>query len=456
MDARQSRLIEDLAGIFRGEILCDPISRSLYATDGSLHQITPLGIACPRDREDLQTLVRYAAENQIPVIARGAGTSVGGEALGAGLVVDFSRHMHAIEEIGAETVRVQPGVVHSRLNRALRAHGRYFPPDPSNSETTTLGSMLALDAAGSHSLCIGSTRDHVVNLDVVSAEGILFTASQEFVPASSTDMSSSPYASSSAQQDESARFKQGLIRRLATILHQNAKLIQEKQPPKQVRNRAGYLLRDVLVGSQLALPRLLVGSEGTLGLFTAAVLRTAVLPTNRCVLLIGFESVESAIHAVQSMLPHQPSACDLVDRRLLTLARYLDPRFASLIPAATETGLIVEQTGCSPSDLTQRVRELTREIQSLPDAGQILLEATTEEEIAFLWSLPQRVIPLLNRARGETSPVPIVEDIAVPPEALLEFITRARRVWQGHELTVSLYAHAAVGQVHLRPFLRAP
>ena len=464
MDARQSRLIEDLAGIFRGEILCDPISRSLYATDGSLHQITPLGIACPRDREDLQTLVRYAGENQIPVVARGAGTSVGGEALGAGLVVDFSRHMHAVEEIGAETVRVQPGVVHSRLNRALRAQGRYFPPDPSNSETTTLGSMLALDAAGSHSLSIGSTRDHVVNLDVVSADGILFTASQEYVPAAPTDISSSASSSpprnelqqNESQPDESARFKQGLIRRLTTILHQNAKLIQEKQPPKQVRNRAGYQLRDVLVGSQLALPRLLVGSEGTLGLFTAAVLRTAVLPTNRCVLLIGFESVESALHAVQSMLPHQPTACDLVDRRLLTLARYLDPRFASLIPAATETGLIVEQTGCSPSDLTQRVRELTREIQSLPDAGQILLEATTEEEIEFLWSLPQRVIPLLNRARGETCPVPIVEDIAVPPEGLLEFITRARRVWQGHELTVSLYAHAAVGQVHLRPFLRAP
>ena len=464
MDARQSRLIEDLAGIFRGEILCDPISRSLYATDGSLHQITPLGIACPRDREDLQTLVRYAGENQIPVVARGAGTSVGGEALGAGLVVDFSRHMHAVEEIGAETVRVQPGVVHSRLNRALRAQGRYFPPDPSNSETTTLGSMLALDAAGSHSLSIGSTRDHVVNLDVVSADGILFTASQEYVPAAPTDISSSASSSpprnelqqNESQPDESARFKQGLIRRLTTILHQNAKLIQEKQPPKQVRNRAGYQLRDVLVGSQLALPRLLVGSEGTLGLFTAAVLRTAVLPTNRCVLLIGFESVESALHAVQSMLPHQPTACDLVDRRLLTLARYLDPRFASLIPAATETGLIVEQTGCSPSDLTQRVRELTREIQSLPDAGQILLEATTEEEIEFLWSLPQRMIPLLNRARGETCPVPIVEDIAVPPEGLLEFITRARRVWQGHELTVSLYAHAAVGQVHLRPFLRAP
>ena len=127
MDVRQSRLIEDMAGIFRGEILCDPLARSLYASDGSLHQITPLGIARPLDRDDVLTLVRYAAENHIPLVPRGAGTSVAGESLGAGIVVDFSRHMHAIEEIGPQTVRVQPGVVLSRLNHRLRESRRYFP-----------------------------------------------------------------------------------------------------------------------------------------------------------------------------------------------------------------------------------------------------------------------------------------------------------------------------------------
>ena len=176
---RKTRLIEDLTGIFRGEILVDPLSQALYATDGSLHQVTPFGVACPRDREDVLTLIRYAAENRLPIVPRGAGTSVGGEALGSGIIIDFSRHMNKIEEIGVQTVRVQPGVVHSQLNRVLRESGRYFPPDPSNTATTTIGSMLALDAAGSHSIRIGSTRDHVVSIEAVLANGHYFEAANE-------------------------------------------------------------------------------------------------------------------------------------------------------------------------------------------------------------------------------------------------------------------------------------
>lgn len=471
MDVRQSRLIEDLAGIFRGEILCDPVSRSLYASDGSLHEVTPLGIARPRDRDDVVTLVRYAAENHLPIIPRGAGTSVAGESLGSGIVVDFARHMHEIEDVGTQTVKVQPGVVLSRLNRVLRETGRYFPPDPSNIETTTIGSMLALDAAGSHSVRVGSTRDHVASIDVVSASGFEFEAANELV---------GPTDHASAEPSEVSTFKRTLVNRLATLLHNNAELIRQKQPESQIRNRAGYFLRGVLAapdrvptdrgdrrqslpatlellsGATVSLPRLLIGSEGTLGLFTGATLRTAALPAHRSVTLIVFPSVESAIKAVQTIVEHQPSACDLVDRRLLTLARDLDPRFSAMIPATAEAALIVEQTGFSPPEISQRVHDLALKLKSLPDHGRILCEATTADDIEFLWSLSHRVIPMLNRARGETSPVPIVEDIAVPPAALLDFVALARRVWQKHEITVSMYAHAAVGQVHLRPFLRAP
>lgn len=471
VDVRQSRLIEDMAGIFRGEILCDPVSRSLYASDGSLHQVMPLGVARPRDREDVLTLVRYAAENHLPLVARGAGTSVAGESLGSGIIVDFSRHMHAIEEIGSQTVRVQPGVVLSQLNRALRDTGRYFPPDPSNAETTTIGSMLALDAAGAHSIRIGSTRDHVVSIDVVNANGTSFEATTETVGRPTE---------ASAGTNNVNDFKQTLVNRLAILLYNNADLIRQKQPEQQIRNRAGYMLRgvlshphqpafqgprqrlsspatlEILAQSSVSLPRLLVGSEGTLGLFTGATLRTAALPAYRSVLLIVFESVESAIKAVQTITAHQPSACDLIDRRLITLARDLDPRFAAMIPATAEAALIVEQTGFSPSEITQRFHELTLDLKQLPDSGRILFDATTPDDIDFLWSLPHRVIPMLNRARGETSPVPFVEDIAVPPAALLEFVALARRVWQKHEITVSMYAHAAVGQVHMRPFLRSP
>ena len=215
MIARQSRLIEDLAGIFQGEIHCDPLSRALYATDGSLHQITPFAVACPRNREDVITLVKYAAEQNLPIVPRGAGTSVGGEALGDGIIVDFSRHMHKIEEIGSQTVRVQPGVVHSRLNRVLKEYGRYFPPDPSNSATTTVGSMAALDSAGSHSIRVGSTRDHVTSLEVVLADGQTFEAANDSLESLATAGADSPLG-------ETVALKRMLSGRLATLLSDNA------------------------------------------------------------------------------------------------------------------------------------------------------------------------------------------------------------------------------------------
>ena len=232
MDVRQSRLIEDMAGIFRGEILCHPLSQALYASDGSLHQATPLGVAMPRDRDDVLTLVRYAAEQKLALVPRGAGTSVAGEAVGTGIVVDFSRHMHAVEEIGSQTVRVQPGLVHSRLNHLLRESGRYFPPDPSNSATTTLGSMLALDAAGSHSIRVGSTRDHVVSIELVTANGARFEAVNEPITLEKGTAEEST-------ADETTKWKRHLVSRIKSLLVRHATLIHEKQPERQLRNRAG-------------------------------------------------------------------------------------------------------------------------------------------------------------------------------------------------------------------------
>src|SRR4029077_10839142 len=141
----------------------------------------PLGVVFPRHRDDVVSLVRYAAQEKIPLIPRGAGTGLAGESLGQGLVIDFSRHMRQIEAIGETTVRVQPGVVCRTLNDALRQSGRYFPPDPSGAGVTTVGSMLALDAAGSHSVRVGSTRDHVESIDIVLSSGEFFSAGDETV-----------------------------------------------------------------------------------------------------------------------------------------------------------------------------------------------------------------------------------------------------------------------------------
>lgn len=447
MNVRQSRLLEDLAGTFRGEIRCDRLTNALYASDGSLYQLTPFAVAFPRDRDDVVALAKYADEQRIPLIARGAGTGVVGESLGDGLIIDFSRYMYKIREIDETTVRVEPGVVHQQLNERLRPLGRYFPPDPANTATTTVGSMLALDAAGSHSVRVGSMRDHAESLEIVTSAGHCFEAGRESLGQGSND-----YASI----DESENIKQLIVRRLARLLKDHASLIAERQPVELFRNRAGYFLRGVLNGETLNLPRMLVGSEGTLALFTAATLHTSPLPAHRGALLLVFDSSEAAAKAVQTVASHQPSACDLIDRRLLSLARETDKRFESMIPDASEAALLIEQTAYGERQIRQRLEMLKLAVQEKCPSVVVAYEATTYDEVEWLWTLPHRVVPHLNRLRGQSRPVPFVEDFAVPPALLHEFLVRAQRVLQQHEVTGSIYAHAAAGQVHLRPFLPTP
>lgn len=447
MEDRRPRIIEDLTPVLQGEIRCDPLTVSMYSSDGSLYQMPPLGVVFPRHRDDVIALVKYAAQERIPLIPRGAGTGLAGESLGVGLVVDFSRHMRQIEAIGPTTVRVQPGVVCRTLNDALRKSGRYFPPDPSGASVTTIGSMLALDAAGSHSVRVGSTRDHVDKIEVVLASGACLTVGDEPLEHDGA------FTTSNGSSESSARHE--LVAKLSRLLADNATLISERQPPL-IRNRCGYFLRGVLDGDRLRLARMLVGSEGTLGLFTSATLYTAPLPAHRGVVLLLFGQMEAAIRAVQAISPQQPSACDLLDRRLLTLAREADARFRELIPSHAEAALIVEQTGFTPSQIRNRIRMVVECATKMPDAGVVAHEAYTEDEVDFLWSLPEKVVPLLARLHGATRPLAFVEDVAVPPDVLNDFLVRAQNVFQKHRVTASLYAHAAAGQVHLRPFLPPP
>ncbi len=434
----------------------------MYASDASLYQVMPLGVAYPRDRDDVITLARYSAEREIPLIARGAGSGVTGAALGTGLLVDFSRYMRRIVSIGQKTVRVQPGIVRDRLNHVLRDHGRYFPPDPANTQVSTIGGMLAVDAAGSHSVRVGSTRDHVRSMEMVLAGGIPIEFGNESLdilkqppvtPPRVGPPISEAAAGSAALQNGSA--KRTIVSKLVKLLADNEQLIREKQP-QRLRSCCGYNLNGVLNDDTLNLPRLLVGSEGTLGLFTEATLYTAPLPAHRGVALLLFGQLESAVRAVQVIARQQPSACDLLDRRLLTLAREADSSYESLISPAAEAALIVEQTGFSEQQARARIQMAIKSARSLIPGLVVAREAYSFEEVEFLWSLPAKVVPLLTRLKGQTRPLPFVEDMAIPPDALHEFMRRTQKVFQNHQVTASLYAHAAAGQVHMRPFLPPP
>lgn len=462
-EQQQRRIVEDLSTDFGGDVRCDDVAVAMYASDASLFEVKPLGVAFPQDAEDVAALTRYASETDLPLIARGAGTSVTGASLGAGLIVDFSRHMNGIVLQDDASVTVQPGIVLAQLNRELRKSGRYFPPDPSTAEVTTLGGMVAVDSAGSRAVRVGSSRDHVIGIEMAVAGGHLLHFGKESLEFSrnvpgSPAMAESFLEAIVGEEDRSvaaATAKREIVSRLSKLLEDNDELIRQHQP-QLLRNTSGYYLRGVRSDRSLNVPRLIAGSEGTLGLMTEITLHTSPLPEFRSVVLLLFGKMEDAIDSVLAVTSQQPSACDLLDRRLLMLGRENDSRFANFIPATAEAGLLIEQTGFSEQQARDRINMAISAVKARHPDVLIAIEAWDYDGVEFLWELPHRVVSLLARMRGGTRPLPFVEDVAIPPEALQEFFVRIQQVLHRHDVTASLYSHAASGQIHMRPFMGTP
>jgi FAD/FMN-containing dehydrogenase/Fe-S oxidoreductase len=436
--SQRERIRDDLKGFLQGEVLFDSLSRALYSTDASIFQVEPAGVVVPRHEDDVRALVAYAAEHHLSLIGRGAGSGVAGEALGRGLVVDLSRHFRAILDIREDTVRVQPGVTCRELNACLAAVGRRFAPDPASAEQCTVGGMVATNASGARALRHGYTRDHVAALRVVLDTGAAAAVGQENLtpPAAEGPGGHLP----------------DIVAAVAVLLEENAGLISRCRP-RTPFNRCGYLLHDVLSNGRLDLARLLVGSEGTLGLFTEVTLRTIPLPGGRAVVLLGCHSLDSALRASQLALPTGPAACELIDRRLLSLARGSDAAgLAALVPAAAEAVLLVEYEASSPRQAQAAAADLVARLRE-ERLGLHAVAAYAPEEIERSWRLREAALPSLYGLRSGPRPVAFVEDVGVPPDELPRYLHRVQEILQEEETTASFMVHAGTGQVHTRPFL---
>ena len=444
MDAEQLRIRDDLRGQLDGDVHCDDLFVQMYASDASIFEIPPLGVALPRHRDDVAAIVRYAADRGIPLYPRGAGSGLAGDSLGRGIVVDFSKHMRRIVSVGDDHAVVQPGVVLAQLNERLARTGRIFGPDPAGIEVTTIGSVVALDASGSRWPVYGSTRSHVRELEVVLADGQIARISRH-APNPEADRRTNP--------------AEALAAGVVDIVARHEHAIADRRTRSLV-DRSGYRLQDLMrpAGPDddtpvVDLARLLVGSEGTLALITEATLATSPIPEHLGSMLLFFTSLSAAAQAAAELSMHLLRACDLMDRRHLSLAREMDPRYEFLIPAEAEAVLLVECGGESADEVRDNLREIERLLvdqRRLASGSHLAIDPYDSQ---VMWQLARRYVPTLYRLRGSSRPVPFVEDIAVPPAALPGFLQRALETLRRHQVTASIFGHAAHGQLHIRPFI---
>ena len=437
MDPERARIQADLTGQLEGQVRCDLTFLQMYASDASIYETLPLGIVRPASVEDVVVCVKYAEENQISIIPRGAGSNIAGSCVGQGLVLDFSYSMRRVLAVGRDTVTVQPGIVVGDLNRQLKAHGNFFAPDPATRNVTTMGGTLAMNNSGSHWIRYGTPRDTVMQLQVVLTNGevVEFDSSQNI-------------AATNAFPKLRAQLFAGRVKRLLT---QHEDLIGQHRPSVKL-NQAGYNLFDLQQGNQTDLTRLFVGSEGTLGIITKATLKTESIRKHRGVALLFFHRLDSAAKAAVEICKMGISACDLLDRRLLSLARETNNELQRVIPSDAEAMLLVEFEA-TDNTVRDKLDHLINRIQRRKKLAYEVRIATQKDQRDLYWRIVRRIVPTLYRLKGDKRALPFVEDIAIDPLKLPEFLRSVHGILNENEVTASIFSHAPQGTVHIRPFL---
>ncbi|WP_460167228.1 anaerobic glycerol-3-phosphate dehydrogenase subunit C [Thermostilla marina] len=438
IDPQRAVVQDDLRGQIAGEVRCDETFTQLYAGDGSIYEIRPLGVVRPRNTNDVIVCLQYAAEHDIPVHPRGAGSGVAGESLGPGLVLDFSVFLGRIVFAGEETIRVQPGATLERVNAYLRRYGRHVPVDPDNAAVGTIGGAVARDARGARFLKYGSIGDYVENVKAVLSDGTRLNAGREAIAEHRQNTSSA---------------KSRLVTRLAAILSENARLITVHQE-RATNTGCGYRLTRVCDHEHLDLARLLTGSEGTLAVFTEIELKTVPRLPARGMALLCFESLERAMGAVRRILEAQAVLCDLLERRHLSLARQSENDLEALVPEDTEAAVLVEVEGNDAPDARKRLLEIVDEVTAGPHRPTAVRQAFEQRERRMLRKLMRLNQPALFRGKDRSRPVPVLNDVAVPPNVLQEFLLSVQKMLRKYEVTASIYCHAGHGEVHLQPFFQ--
>ncbi len=427
-----------LAAALEGEVRFDAFTRGRYATDASIYQIMPAGVAFPKSVADLQAILTLTAEHGIPVIARGGGTSQNGQPIGAGLIVDMSRHFNAVlaYDRDAQTATVRPGLVLEQLNARLKSDGLFFPVEPSTASRCTFGGMAGNNSSGARSLRFGKMSDNVTAIDALFHDGEAFS----FGAITSTGVTGSPRA-------------QDLATRLRAIATREAAEIDARFP--KVQRRVGGYNLDALIAPERNLAHLLVGSEGTLALSTAITLKLSPLPAHRVIGVCQFPSFRAAMETTRHLVDLAPTAVELVDNNVLVLGADI-PLFRTTLAKITrgtpDCLLIVEFAGDTRDALDIDLRRLDQCMSDhgFPNAVVAITDAPTQRQI---WDVREACLNIMMSMKGDAKPVSFIEDCAVPLEHLAGYTDAVTAIFAKHNTRGTWYAHASVGCLHVRPIL---
>lgn len=463
-------LVTELRRRVEGEVRFDRYSRMLYSTDASLYQIMPVGVVIPKQADDVQATVEIAARHRIPILPRGSGSSLAGQAVGAAVVIDFSKYMDRLlqVDVDAQTVTTQPGISVAVLNRHLGRHKLMLGPDPASADRASVGGSVGNNATGSHSILYGMMADNILAASVLLADGsrACFEALDGVALA----------AKSRADSLEGR-----IYREVPQILERIMPEIMTRWP-KHWRRASGYNL-DRLAAALLPpeersrlsfdsrfrppasdptridrfnLAQLLTGSEGTLAVMTDVTLKLVPKPTRTGLAVLHFNGVVEACAAIPDILEMEPSASELMDKQMMDLAR-AQPEWAKKLhfiegdPAAV---LLTEFYGESEKELFGKIERLEQHLRRRGYRG-VSVRVLDPARVNDVWTVRKAGLNILMSRRGDHKPITGIEDVSVPPERLadylaeiLDFCTVKNKIAE-----VAVYAHASAGCLHVRPLL---
>jgi FAD/FMN-containing dehydrogenase/Fe-S oxidoreductase len=438
---RSGTLRRELEEQIGGEVRFDAVSRALYSTDASVYQIHPLGVVVPKSREDILRTVLLARSHGVSITARGGGTSQAGQAIGDGLQIDCSKYYNRILElnVGERWAIVEPGIVLDELNAQLKQHGLRFAPDISTASRATIGGMISNNSCGARSVMYGKTIDHVLELDMILSDG----SQVHLRPMNRAELDAA--CQGDTLEAECYRTVRRIARECAGEI--------ERRYPKVVRRVGGYNLDEFVDENKpFNLAKIIVGSEGTLGVITSAKVNLVPLPKEKAVLAIEFEQLLDALAATPIILRHKPSAIEVMDGFILNHAREnpaMDRMRRSILQTDDPGALLcVELYADRKEDLPPRLDAIERDLTPFTCVHR---RAVAPPDQARIWGFREASLGLSMAMKGDDKSLSFVEDTAVKPEVLRDYIDEFLAMIRRNGSSSGVYAHASVGCLHVRP-----